>query len=138
MALTHRIVKRVELEHEPGQWIQVRMPSLAILDRARQARSRQAIELVAGIDLSQLRPSASQASAASEPDYDWQVLLSGCILAWSYEDSVTPENVAELDAVTVRVLMAELVPTENEAERKNGSGGSTTPLTVVAPRPTSG
>lgn len=120
MALTNRVVKRIDLAHEPGQWLEVRLPSMAILDRARQARSRQAMEMMAGMDLSHFRDLRPQEPTASaEPDYDWQTLLASCLLAWSYDAPVTPENVAELDLATVRAALAVLVPQDSEAEQKN-------------------
>lgn len=119
MALTHRIVKHIELAHERGEWIEVRMPSLSILDRARQAKARQAIEMMAGMDLSRykdLAPSESRESKASDT-FDAHTLLSACILSWSYADPVTPDNVAELDGVTVEAVLAELVPGEGDQKK---------------------
>lgn len=119
MALTNKVTKRVELPHEEGQWIQVRMPGLLILDRAREARSRQAIKMMSGIDLAQLQTFKREATEDTGPDYDWQTLLTACITAWSYEDKVTPDNVAELDEQTVNAVMAALVPKPTEGDRKN-------------------
>lgn len=125
MALTHRITIRVDLQHEPGEWLEARMPSLDILDRAKQARSRKALELMAGIDMSQLRGMASDQPADTAQECDWQTLLRLCLTAWSYPDPLIPANIVELDEKTVAAIMSALLPTETEADVKKGSEGST-------------
>ena len=89
--LTNRIEKQVDLEHEPGEWIRVRMPSVAMLADVDRTDG-----LKATIDVLKL-----------------------CILSWSYDAEVTPENVGELDVVSVQALEAVLFPAQNEADRKN-------------------
>lgn len=119
MALTNLATKRVDLPHEPGQWLTVRMPSLHILDDAKQAQARKAFQLMAGVDLSQLKGLNSDRPAQAGPDYDWLTLLRRCVTAWSYPEPLTPDNLAELDAETVQVVMAALLPAESEGDRKN-------------------
>ena len=119
MALTHRGTKRIDLEHEPGQWLDVRMPSLAILDRARVAQMRRTIEMMSGLDIAALKDLQSDNQTSNAPDYDWLTLLGACVTAWSYDEPVTPANVAELDGVTVKAVLAALLPVETEDERKN-------------------
>ena len=97
MALTGKIIKRVELPHEPGQWITVRMPSMLIFDQA------------------------------LEGDHRWLTFLTACIQEWSYEEPVTPDNIGELDPETVRVLSAALNGTEPDDASKNAEGRSTEP-----------
>src|SRR3990172_11779280 len=121
--LTYRVIKRVDVEHEPGAWIEVRLPSLHILERAKQAKSKQSISLMSGIDVDFSRLQGfTAADQAERLEYDWLTLLQACILVWSYEEPVTPENVAELDEVTVHAVLAVLLPRETEVTRKNGSG----------------
>ena len=120
MALTHHIIKHIDLEHEPGQWIEVRMPSLAILDKARDERSRKALAMVQGVDLSQLKDFTIGQTIQADSDCDWQTLLNECITAWSYEDDLTAENIAELDKITVDVVISILLPSETEEDRKKG------------------
>jgi hypothetical protein len=127
-------MKKVDLAE--GEWIEVRMPSLSILDKAKAAVTRRAIETMAGIDsaaFANMRGLADQEVERSAADeYDWQTLLAACIVSWSYEDPLTPENVAELGPDTVAVLLAELLPRESAEERKKGSAVSTKRLTVRA------
>lgn len=138
MALMHKVAKRIDLEHEPGAWIEARLPSQSILERARQAQSRKAIQMMAGIDLSLFRGFSTVERTEDAPEYDWLTLLQSCIVAWSYPDPVTAENIAELDAVSVAAVMAALLPIETEAQRKNGSGGSMNISTGSAPARKSG
>jgi hypothetical protein len=120
MALTNKTSNRIDLPHEQGQWIEARMPSLVILDQAHEVSTRKALKRVEGMDLAALKGLTPAAQANSEPDYDWQTLLTACITAWSYEEPVTPANIAELDKVTVDAVIAVLVSSETEGERKNG------------------
>ena len=121
MPLTHKITRKFELPNEPGEWVEVRLPSLAILDRAREARSRKAIQMMAGIDFSQLKSFTPEGQTATwDATYDWQTLLIDCILAWSYPDPLTRENIGELDEVTVKLLVNVLVPADTEAKQKKG------------------
>jgi hypothetical protein len=120
MALTNRVTKRVDLVHEPGQWVDIRMPSLAILDAAKVIGLHRMLESVKGLDLSQFERMQSKPQE-SDPGsgYDWQTLLGACVVAWSYGEPVTPENIRELDEATVKALLALLVPLDTEADRKN-------------------
>ena len=54
-------------------------------------------------------------------------LLQECILAWSYPEKVTPENIADLDDETAIAVVAVLNERAEEADQKNSPGRSTTP-----------
>ena len=126
MSLMHKVTKRVDLPDEPGQWIEMRMPSLAILERAQRARQREALAMFIEFDLSRVQGlSRPETERQDAEDYDWQSLLISCIIAWSYTESLTPENIAELDAATVKLLVATLLPAESKEDQKKGSGSST-------------
>ena len=77
------------------------MPSLGII----QAAQRHAPADVPDVDM--------RASYAVIP------LLQACVLAWSYDEPVTPENVADLDPVTAAALVTALMATPGEDDRKN-------------------
>lgn len=126
MPLAFKLTKRIHLPNEEG-WIDIRMPSLAILDAARAAASQKAFATMSGIDPSVLAGlrSVSDETIAKEQAYDWQTLLRACILAWSYEEPITPENIAELTEDVVTLLLAELFPVESKEDRKKGSVVST-------------
>lgn len=139
--LTHKIIRRVELPHEPGAWIDVRQLSYLQLDFAREIGATQALERMGKItpELRQQLAEARVAIARAQGDdvsvlvagdplagYDVQTLLQAGIVAWSYDDPVTPQSVDELDEKTADYVARELVPQEEpEADRKNGSSRST-------------
>ena len=85
--LTNKVVKRVELPHEPGEWVEVRMPSMLIMDKA------------------------------SDAAHPWMGLLEACILSWSYEEPPTAEAISELDSETVHVLNRALLGGNEEATK---------------------
>ena len=127
MALTSHIVKHIDLAHEPGQWVEARMPSKTILDKAALIDQRKSLENWKGVDFSGLEgfvksqsEQAQQKAKKASDSFDWPTVLGHCITAWSYDAEVTPENVADLDEVTVEAVMAALIPHEDEGERKNG------------------
>ena len=132
MPLTHKVITRIDLPHEPGAWIEVRMPSMSIRDAAKEARSKRAIAMIASMPQLPRQDTGGPAVELDVMDeYDWTVLLTACILLWSYPEQVTPENVGELDPETVRYLVNQLIPRETDDERKNGSNNSTARLKVM-------
>ena len=145
--LTSKITQELPLPHEPGAVITVRLLSGEQLKRARQARAREALkaygELSASVDLSTLPSQAQDSAAVLEADplasYDVGTLLAAGIVAWTYEEPVTPETIADLDEVTMDyVARALLPPARSEGERGEGSAVSTTTSKATAPRPTNG
>lgn len=62
-------------------------------------------------------------------DYDQGTVLRHGVIAWSYRDPVTPENVADLDPTTAEWAAREICrlsdPQRTEEERLNGSSPST-------------
>ena len=139
MVLTHKYTQRVDLPHEPGEWVQMRYPSYLHLQEARQARIKAAMESMAGLDdgLFQRLAKAAPPSAAESEDpllvYEWRTILGALIVSWSYAEEVTPETIAELDEDTIRVLMGAAVPQKRSDDgQKNGSELSTSSSTVEA------
>lgn len=90
--LTSKAIKRIDLPHEPGEWIEVKMPSLSVLE---------AVGLGEG-EISQSR-----------------IMLQKCIVGWSYSDPVNNETIDDLDFRTVQFI-AEHIGGTPEALVKNG------------------
>ncbi len=102
--LTSKAVTRVQLPDEPGAWIEVRLPSIGILSKA---------------------DAASQIDGVSENYARSLYLMKACILAWSYPDEVTPENIEDLDGPSMSLVLGALFPSagseaEAEVEKKEG------------------
>ena len=132
--LTNRqgAVRRIDLPHEPGAWVEVRPISWRQLreaiDEAQTAGIRR-LATMAG-EFHELRELMAEARATTETGradaYDTATLLRHGVVAWSYTDPVTAETLDELDQETVDLIVAELLPrARGEADRKNGTGPST-------------
>lgn len=92
--LTSKVVRRVDLEKEPGEWVEVRMPSMLILDQVFSQKE-------------------------SSVGYGWNYLLEQCVLRWSYKEKVTPENIADLDQATVQQITAVLFGETSPVEKNS-------------------
>ena len=112
MALTSKLTTdRIELEHEPGEWIEIKPVSWMVLRDARAARVARAIEPFIklgpeGIAALQGQPSRNGDMPQDEDaeEYDREMLLRKSVVAWSYEHPVTEPNVDDLDEETATVV----------------------------------
>ena len=134
--LTGKSYRRIELPHEPDEWIGVSYPSLLTLDLARQARLDKAIKMMPPELMQRMARSAEEAEAAADPDprvtYDWRTVLQRCVKDWSYQVPVSDDAIDELDGATVSTIMAALFPPRRtDDERKNGYAASTTISTAT-------
>ena len=146
--LTSKIRRRIELPHEPEQWVEVRQLSYLQLDLASDVSTLRSMnklgqldagtrQQMAEIQLARFRNETTVAEVVVADDpltgYDVQTLLQAGVIAWSYDEAVTPESVDQLDEATAEYVARELVPkTESETDRKNGSPNSMRPSTVAA------
>lgn len=137
--LTGKATKRLDLPHEPGEWIDVRLPSWPVLVRARNLKQRQAVAELAEWSeegMRKARAAADEGAARgtvppNEDEYDWGVILEAAITGWSYSDPLTPEHIQELDEETARFVVRACVPERHtEDDLKNGSLASTSSLTA--------
>ena len=114
--------RRIELPHEDGEWVEVRMLSWRELREARQKRLDDTLDVAKkmGTDLRkeirEAREDADVKEAMGDPlnDYDLETLLGYGIVKWSYERDVNAGNIGLLDEKTVRVVASELVPDAEE------------------------
>ncbi len=157
--LTSKVREKIELPHEPGQWIEIRQLSAQHFQEARETRAetnlragRRFFEMlqmrkVAGLDDVPVAPVETPAETEPAPviesdpllDFDAFTLLKYGIVAWSYPEPVNVGNIADLDEETVDLIARRLTPrARNEEERKNGSTSSTKPSKVVEEPPTTG
>lgn len=92
MALTSHLTKRLDLPHEPGEWVEVRMPSLRMLHEL----------------------------SAYDDSYEGMVkLVSQCVLSWSYPVGVSEDSIWDLDAETAGFIAKALNAAKSEDEEKN-------------------
>ena len=130
--LTAGIQKRIELEHEPGAWVTVRMLGYRALEAAREARTARAIRRARdmGPELMASLPRGGGDGLVLETDpleeYDLNILLQEGIVAWSYAEPVNAETIGSLDEATAKVVARALLPqAETETARGNGLPRST-------------
>jgi len=100
---------RVDIPHEPGQWIAFSELSWSEKQSAARTHSVAAIAIVALMPpavqdrldeaQNQAKGQAQPADAEADPGagYDKGAVLKSSIKSWSYEAPVTPENIDALD-----------------------------------------
>ena len=98
--------QRREIPLEPGQWIEFKMLSWKDFQEAEDAKTKKAMLNIVGISAESLAALASQndndrsKKELGDP-YDVMALVERAVVAWSYEDEVTVENIRLLDYKTV-------------------------------------
>jgi hypothetical protein len=128
--LTSKVTKRLDVPHEPGEYVEIRRLSWRTLQRAQDAQKADAYQHVKTLGkegMDAVRDVTPEQIAAFRKDhaskYDRHVLLSVGIVAWSYSDKPTDEEVDELDAATADFVVDELLKlagvVPDEADQKN-------------------
>ena len=121
--------KRVEIPHEPGQWVEIRQLSKRQKEKAADVKTDIALgkAKAMGPELMATIQNAQPSAIVREPTvdaYDWATVLTFGIAAWSYAESVTVENIEALDETTAdwafKTILAFSGP-PSEDERKNDS-----------------
>lgn len=125
MAIIGLEVDRVDIPHEPGQWIEVRGLGWFDLEKCRQARMRQAVDSLKGIDVSLFRDLGDDNSDKSTnksndddddtSDYDRMQTLKMGLAGWSYEIPFEVANIERLDEATAVFAFNEIL---NRSRRK--------------------
>lgn len=146
--LRKSVTQRQEIPGEPGEWMDLRQLGwyeLADAQRARRGESFDNIRLM-GKDLwktmqetrAEMGDAADQASDPLQ-SYDLETLLTMGIVAWSYPEPLGVESIRLLDPDTAEWAARRIIgKAESEADRKNGSGGSTSRSTDGEKRPKNG
>ncbi len=126
--LTKGITKRVELPHEPGAWIEVKLLGYRQLEAAKQKRLFDQIRIfrelgpqlpTGGVTID---PDAPVAPIIADPlnTYDQGTLLEAAIVAWSYDAKVTVDAIQSLDEQTAEYVARQVVlKPESDEDRKN-------------------
>lgn len=93
--------RKIDIPHEPGQWVLVRPPTVADI---RQASAESASEMQIGLDL-----------------------VMRLVVGWSYDEPVTPDAIDRLDLKTGQWLAQELAAQFIETNEKKDSGNGSSP-----------
>jgi len=109
------ISKTERLEHpdEEGQWIEIRPLLATELDRAKEAQVKR-ILAVWGDTIKDMASPVNRERVVDDlatrvQQFDAEILLNACIVAWSYEAPVNKGNIAKLDGVTRDWLVEEVI-----------------------------
>jgi len=159
MAVKKSITHRKDIPHEPGQWMEFAELGWGALDELRTAKTREAMADFAAlspsiIERAQQEEDRKQEEAKAkgetykspEPteyvsEFQKAGLLHKTIIAWSYPDDVTYENIDMLDEETAG--WAYKMATEIHVPNIEDMGNSTTvlsnssPVSEVVPSPVS-
>lgn len=135
MGIVTGINKRLDIPHEPGEWMMIRKLSWRQLQTASDARTASVMQTVKAMggevlrELQGAREREDVQTAAADPltGYDLGDLLRAGIEAWSYSMSVNRESIDALDDETARwagrAILDFNAPRQGD-ERKNGFTGS--------------
>lgn len=138
MALVRGQTLRLDIPHEPGEWVTIKKLPWGLLDGAREARTRSVIErakvmgpeLMASLRDAGNREDVQQALADEVNEYDRGFLLRHGVAEWSYEEAPA-DAVEDLDEVTADWLAREIVRfnsrVRTEAEQLDAMLPSTSP-----------
>ncbi len=114
MALTTNVTKSIELPHEPGQHVVIRMLSWRQLESARTARTMEAMESVKDMDQEFLQgmlknlpdtPKEDEEATTRTP-YNKRAMLRAGIVSWSYTEEVSEATIDDLDEPTADFLFS--------------------------------
>lgn len=144
MALRNHSTRLVEIPHEPGEHMELRLLGWKDLDAAKKVRTRQSfanIKEMGGDVFKAIQDAKSDGAAAVvDPlaEYDLETVLKAGIASWSYTEPVTPETIGALDELTAQWAARVILGIESADARKNGSAPSTWPSVAGGQPPTSG
>lgn len=131
MAIVTNVTKRVEIPHEPDQWMEIKKLSWRQLEATKDAQTNALLarmKSLGGDMVKALQGAVEDQKQKPGTQHDRGGVLNCGIVAWSYDVPVTPANVDALDEETaawaVEEILALNAPRTDE-ERKNGLSPST-------------
>lgn len=132
------VVAKLDIPHEPGEWVEVRKLNHKTLARAAAVRSEAGISSMKALGaelltaLRQARDEVKEAVTApvTVDAYDRDLVLQGGVVRWSYAQPVTPESLGDLDDVTAKWLASEIVTRSVAGPSAETVGNATAPSTA--------
>ena len=135
--LVSKIVEKVDIPHEEGQWIEIRNLSFTAMEEAndnKQERDLLQVKRMGGdVFEANVRSSNKKEKESKDEEdsttkggsfesYDKETLLRKAIVGWSYDGKPTVERIRDLDARTANWLSREIYERnkpDTEEESKN-------------------
>lgn len=137
--LVSKIVEKLDIPHEEGQWVEIRNLSWTAMEEAvnnKQERDIGQVKRMGGDVFEAIMRSSKDDDAPAEDEstekkgrgatfesYDMETLLRKAIISWSYEGKPTVERIQDLDAKTAKWLAREIYERnkpDTEEDSKNG------------------
>lgn len=120
--LVSKKTRRIDLPHEPGQYIEIRSLSYFEIEKSKQRKLKDLMMLFSGVDLPEFKVPDDLKDREPDPvaSHDTAFLLVKGIVGWSYDAEVGPETIAMLDAKTAELVIREILGIETEEETKKG------------------
>jgi|TARA_R110000824_G_scaffold132891_1_gene295454 hypothetical protein len=138
--LVSKIVEKLDVPHEEGQWIEIKNLSWKAMEEAvnnKQERDIGQVKRMGGDVFEAIMRSSNKDDDDKKPDegsektvrggtfesYDMETLLRKSIIAWSYDGKPTVERIQDLDARTAKWIAQEIYERnkpDTEEESKNG------------------
>jgi len=124
---------KVDIPHEPGEWMEFRELGWKTLEAAREIRSRNSLLNVRDLGPEFLKSLTSTEDSPEVKEvptdtYDKGTLLRTSILNWSYIVPCTEANIDSLDPITAAWAFDEIIkihfPTEDEAGKVSESSNA--------------
>ena len=136
--LVGNVVEKLDIPHEPGEWVEVRKLNHKTLARAAALRSEAGIASMKSVGaelLAVIRQAkddiqgALKAQAVSADTYDRDIVLQGGVVRWSYAAQVTKESLDDLEEATAKWMAHEIVTRSVAAPSPETVGNVTPPST---------
>jgi hypothetical protein len=136
--LVSKIVEKIDIPHEEGQWVEIRSLSFTAMEEAndnKQERDLMQVKRMGGDVFEAIVRSSKKTETTSKDEeddpkkgvtlesYDKETLLRKAIVAWSYDGKPTVDRIRDLDARTANWLSREIYERnkpDTEEESKNG------------------
>jgi hypothetical protein len=129
--ITSKVRKRLPIPNEPNDWIEIRSLSGPALDEAERVVQRLQVEManLAGEGLmEQIKKAREESVIAVVVDplqtYDAETVLRKGLVAWSYSERCTVENISEIDRAMQRWAALEIIKLTEETEDERKSKAS--------------
>ena len=143
MLVTKDTTEQVPIPHEDGHWMQFRRLSWLEMVEAAETAERRSVkkmtqfgsEAVGAIIASHEKTAAATADTDGDGDttptkaptvgsYDRESLLENGIVAWSYEEKVSPKAIRQLDAETARWAAEQIFELSRERTKEERGNDS--------------
>ena len=120
MALTKGVTRKVEVPHEQGAWLELRQLNFRQIAEARALKLNTTIDLLRSLEGIPLPAGRAWSIDNSAPpgSFDVPTLLKYGIVAWSYGDEVTPDELDERTAIWAACEIVALSVPDEATEKK--------------------